>query len=168
MTIYSEKVMGHFKNPKNMGKIKNPDGTGKVGNLICGDVIWLYIKVKKDKKTGKRKIIDLKFETFGCVVAIAVSSMITTLAKGKTLEEALKITKDDILKMAGKLPLIKVHCSILADDALHEAIYDYFLKNKLPISKKLRERHKRIQKHLKIIEGKYKEYTDLEKKILEK
>lgn len=166
MAIYSKKVMGHFKNPKNMGKIKNPDGTGKVGNLICGDVMHLYIKVGEDKE--KKIIKDIKFETFGCVVAIAVSSMITTLAKGKTLEEALKITKDDILKMAGKLPLIKVHCSILADDALHEAIYDYFLKNKLLISKELRERHKRIQKHLKIIEGKYKEYTDLEKKILEK
>ena len=168
MAIYPKKVMEYFKNPKNMGKIKNPDGIGKVGNLICGDVIWLYIKVKKDKKTGKRKIIDLKFETFGCVVAIAVSSMMTALAKGKTLEEALKISKDDILGMAGKLPLIKVHCSVLADDALHEAIYDYLFKNKLPISKELQERHKKIQKHLKIIEKKYKEHTDLEKRILKK
>ncbi|MBZ9578545.1 iron-sulfur cluster assembly scaffold protein [Patescibacteria group bacterium] len=168
MDIYSKKIMEHFKSPKNMGKMENPDGVGKVGNLICGDVIWLYIKVKEDQKTGKRKIVDLKFQTFGCVVAIAVSSIITTLAKGKTLEEALKITKDDVLKMSGKLPLIKVHCSILADDALHESIFDYLFKNKLPIPKELQERHKKIQKHLKIIEERYKEYVNLEKKILEK
>jgi len=149
-----------------MGKIKNPDGIGRVGNLICGDVIWLYIKVRKDKKTGKRKITDVKFQTFGCVVAISVSSLITTLAKGKTLEEAIKITKDDILKMAGKLPSIKVHCSILADDALHEAIYDYLFKNKLPIPKKLQEKHQKIQKDLKIIEKRYKEYIELEKNVL--
>lgn len=167
-TLYSKEILKHFKNPKNMGKIKNPSGCGKVGNLICGDVIWLYIKVKKDKKTGERKIVEAKFQTFGCVVAIAVSSMITTLAKGKTLKQALKITKDDILEMTGKLPLIKVHCSILADDALHEAIYDYLHKNKLPIPEELQERHKKIQKHLKIIEERYKEYIDLEKKILEK
>jgi len=167
-TFYSKEIIKHFREPRNMGKMKNPSGYGKVGNLICGDVIWLYIKVEKDKKTGKSKIIDSKFQTLGCVVAIAVSSMITTLAKGKTLGEALKITKDDILKMTGKLPGIKVHCSILADDALHEAIYDYLLKNKLPIPKELQERHEKIQKHLKIIEERYKEYIDLEKKILEK
>ncbi|TFB08202.1 iron-sulfur cluster assembly scaffold protein [Candidatus Atribacteria bacterium MT.SAG.1] len=166
--MYSEKVIKHFKNPKNMGRINNPDGVGKVGNLICGDVIWLYIKVRKDKKTGKRKIIDVKFETFGCVVAIAVSSMITTLVKGKTLAEALKITKDDVLKKTGKLPGIKVHCSVLADDALHEAIYDYFSKNKLPIPKNLQEKHKKVQKQLKIIEKRYKEYIELEKKVFKK
>lgn len=166
--FYSKKVMDHFLHPKNVGRLKDPSGVGKAGNLICGDVIWLYIKVKKDKKTGRRKIVDLKFQTFGCVVAIAVSSMITTLAKGKTLEEALKITKDDILKMTGKLPLIKVHCSILVDDALHEAIYDYLFKNKLLIPKELQEKHEKIQKHLKIIGERYKEYIDLEKKILKK
>lgn len=168
MDIYAKTIMKHFKNPKNMGRMRNPSGCGKVGNLICGDVIWLYIKVKKDKKTGKRKIVDLKFQTFGCVVAIAVSSMITSLAKGKILEEALKVTKDDILKMTGKLPGIKVHCSILADDALHEAIYDYLSKNKLPIPKELQGKHEKIQKHLKIIEERYREYVDLEKKILKK
>ena len=164
--LYSKEIMKHFKSPKNMGKIKNPDGVGKVGNLVCGDVIWLYIKVKKDKKTEKRKIIEAKFQTFGCVVAISVSSMITTLVKGKTLEDALKITKDDILKMAGKLPLIKLHCSVLADDALHEAIYDYLFKNKLPIPKELQEKHKKIQKELKIIEERYKEYIELEKRTI--
>lgn len=160
--------MEHFKRPRNMGKIKNPSGCGKVGNPLCGDVIWLYIKVKEDKKTGEKRLVDLKFQTFGCVVAIGVSSLITTLAKGKTLAGALKITKDDILKMTGKLPLIKIHCSILAADALHEAIYNYFLKNKLPIPKDLQERHEAVQKHLEIIEERYKEYIELEKKILEK
>lgn len=164
--IYSKAIMEHFKHPKNMGKMKDPSGCGKVGNLICGDVLWLNIKVKEDKKTGKRKIVDAKFQTFGCVVAIAVSSIVTTLAEGKTLEEALKITKDDILDITQKLPGFKIHCSVLAQDALHEAIYDYLSKNKLSIPEELKEKHKRIQKHLKAIEKRYKDYLEIEKKVL--
>jgi len=121
--MYSEKVMELFRKPHNLGRMKNPDGVGKVGNPICGDVLYLYIKVKDNK------IKDVKFETFGCVAAIATSSMITDLAKGKTLEEALKITRENVAKEVGGLPLIKMHCSNLAADALHEAIKDY-LKRK--------------------------------------
>lgn len=166
--LYSKEIMSHFKNPKNMGKIKNPDGVGRVGNLRCGDVIWLYIKVKKEGGGLRKKIVDAKFQTFGCTVAIAVSSMITTLAIGKTLADALKVTKNDILKKAGNLPVAKLHCSVLADDALHEAIYNYLVKNNQEVPKELEEKHKRIKRDLNIIEDRYKEYVDLEKKILEK
>jgi nitrogen fixation NifU-like protein len=120
--MYSEKVMELFKKPHNLGRMKNPDGIGKVGNPICGDVMYIYIKVKDNK------IKDVKFETFGCAAAIATSSMITDLARGKTLEDALKITREDIAKEVGGLPVIKLHCSNLAADALHEAIKDYLKK----------------------------------------
>jgi len=162
MALYSKTIMEHFKRPKNMGEMKNPDAIGRAGNLLCGDLIWLYIRLKRGK------IANIKFQSLGCPVAIAVSSMITTLAKGKTLEEALKITKDDILKLTGKLPLPKIHCSVLVDDALHEAIYDYFSKNELPMPKELKERHERIQKELKLVEERHKEYVEFEKKILKK
>jgi nitrogen fixation NifU-like protein len=117
--MYNEKVMELFKKPHNLGRMKNPDGVGKVGNPICGDVMYLYIKVKDNI------IKDIKFETFGCAAAIATSSMITDLAKGKTLEEALKISRDNVAQEVGGLPPIKMHCSNLAADALHEAIKDY-------------------------------------------
>ena len=120
--MYSEKVMELFKKPHNLGRMKNPDGVGKVGNPLCGDVMYIYIKVKDNI------IKDIKFETFGCAAAIATSSMITDLAKGKTLEDALKITREDIAKEVGGLPVIKLHCSNLAADALHEAIKDYLKK----------------------------------------
>lgn len=117
--MYSKKVLQHFKNPKNQGRIKNPDGVGEVGNPICGDVLCIYIKVKDNK------ISDIKFETLGCGAAIATSSMITELAKGKTLKEAYKISRDDIAKELGGLSPVKMHCSNLAADALHKAIDDY-------------------------------------------
>ena len=117
--MYSEKIMDLFLHPHNMGKMENPDGIGKVGNPICGDVMYLYIKVKDNR------IEDIKFQTFGCAAAIATSSMITDLAKGKTLEEALEITKHNVAEEVGGLPPIKVHCSNLAADALHAAIKDY-------------------------------------------
>lgn len=164
---YSKQVMKHFFKPKNIGKLKNPHGTGEAGNLLCGDIMRLYIKVKKDKKTGERRIADIKFECMGCVIAIANSSMITTMAKGKTLEEAMKITKDDILKKLGKIPPIKIHCSILAVDALREAIYDYYSRNKLPTPPELQKEHDRIQKAIETIEERHKEYVKLEKKALE-
>ena len=121
---YSKKVIEHFKNPHNYGKMKNPDGIGKVGNIICGDVLWLYIKVEKDKK-GKEIVKDISFETFGCVAAISTSSVVTDLAKGKTLEEIIKIESNKVVKSLGGLPPIKHHCSLLGIDALSEAIYDY-------------------------------------------
>ncbi len=125
---YSKKVMEHFKNPKNMGEMKDADGVGKVGNPVCGDVMHIYIKV--GKKDGKEIIEDIKFQTFGCVSAIAVTSMTTLLAKGKTLEESLKIKRDDVASALDGLPPIKMHCSNLASEALEAAINDYMKKTK--------------------------------------
>jgi nitrogen fixation protein NifU and related proteins len=122
--MYTEKVMDHFRNPRNMGEIKNPDGFGKVGNPKCGDVMAIYIRVKNEK------IIDIKFKTFGCVAAIATSSILTEMVKGKTINEALKKTRDDVANELGGLPAIKMHCSNLAADALKEAIKDYKSKIK--------------------------------------
>ena len=124
--------------------MKNPSGVGKVGNLICGDVMYLYIKVVKIKK--KREIIkDIKYVTFGCVAAISTSSVVTDLAKGKTLQKALEIDSNEVVKSLGGLPAIKYHCSLLAVDALSEAIYDYLSKSKKEIPKKLQKRHQKIE-----------------------
>ncbi|HUS51392.1 MAG TPA: iron-sulfur cluster assembly scaffold protein [Candidatus Paceibacterota bacterium] len=120
---YSKKVIENFLHPKNMGEIKNPDGIGKIGNPRCGDVMWVYIKI--GKKNKKEFIKDIKFKTFGCTAAIATSSMITQLAKGKTLDKAKKITRKDIAESLKGLPPIKMHCSNLASDALKLAIEDY-------------------------------------------
>ncbi len=120
---FSKKVMKHFTNPKNMGEIKNPDGVGEVGNPKCGDVMRITISVVI--KNGVEYLKDVKFKTFGCVTAIANSSVLTTLAKGKSLEEAKKITSKDILNELGEVPKIKIHCSILAHEALKKAIEDY-------------------------------------------
>ncbi len=125
MTLgYSKKVIQEFTHPKNLGEIKNPDGIGKVGNPTCGDMMWLYIKVRKNTK-GQEIIKDVKFKTFGCAAAIATSSMITQIAKGKTLKEAEKITRNDVAESLKGLPPIKMHCSNLASDALKRAIEDY-------------------------------------------
>ncbi len=121
---YSKKVLDHFLRPHNQGKMKNPSGVGIVGNPVCGDLMKIYIKVKKNKK-GKKYINDIKFETLGCASAIATSSMITDLAKGKTLKEAVKINRRNVADALQGLPPIKMHCSNLADDALHAAIKDY-------------------------------------------
>ena len=120
---YSEKVMEHFSNPRNVGEIKDADSIGKVGNPVCGDLMWIYIKVRDNR------LEDIKFKTFGCGAAIATSSMITELAKGKTLEEALKITRGDVADALDGLPPIKMHCSNLAADGLHAAIKDYLEKS---------------------------------------
>jgi len=122
MSMYTEKVMEHFKNPRNMGEIPDADGVGTVGNPVCGDLMTVYIKVKDNR------IEDIKFKTFGCGAAIATSSMITELAKGKTIEKAIKITRSDVADSLGGLPPIKMHCSNLAADALHAAIKDYQAK----------------------------------------
>jgi len=122
MSMYTEKVMEHFRNPRNMGEIPDADGIGTVGNPVCGDLMTVYIKVKDNR------IADIKFKTFGCGAAIATSSMITELAKGKTIEEAMKITRGNVAESLGGLPPIKMHCSNLAADALHAAIKDYQAK----------------------------------------
>ena len=124
MSMYSKKVMEHFLNPRNMGKLDDPDGVGTAGNPICGDTMTIYIKVKNNR------IVDIKFQTFGCAAAIATSSMITELAKGKTIEEAEKITRDDVADALEGLPPIKMHCSNLAADALKAAIEDYKKRKK--------------------------------------
>ena len=127
---YSKEVMKNFLHPKNIGEIKNPDGVGKIGNPVCGDVMWVYIKVKDDK------IKHIKFKTFGCVAAIATSSVLTQLAKGKTIKQAGKIRTKDIVKSLKGLPSIKVHCSTLASKALKLAIKNYKNKN----DKKLKDK----------------------------
>lgn len=122
--MYTEKVMDHFRNPRNMGEIPDADGVGTVGNPICGDLMTMYIKVKDNR------VEDIKFKTFGCGAAVATSSMVTEIAKGKTLEEAMKITRASVADSLGGLPPVKMHCSNLAADALHAAIEDYYKKQK--------------------------------------
>ena len=127
MENYSKKVMENFLKPQNLGEIENADGVGKVGNPRCGDILWLYIKVSKNDK-GEEIIQDIKFKTLGCAAAIATSSMVTELAKGKTLEDAFKITRGDVAESLDGLPPVKMHCSNLAADALQAAINDYYSK----------------------------------------
>jgi len=165
--LYTKKVIKYFKKPHNYGRMKKPDGVGKVGNPVCGDVMWLYIKVGKNRK-GEEIIKDIKFETFGCVTAIATSSVITDLAKGKTLKEAMKIEREEIVKSLGGLPPIKIHCSVLAAGALSEAIYDYLSKNKGKIPEELEAKHQRIGKEKEEINYRYKEWVKLEEKIHKK
>lgn len=124
MVAYNEKVMQHFINPQNVGEIPDADGVGEVGNPVCGDMMTFYIKVKDNK------LEDVKFKTFGCGAAIAVSSMVSQIAKGKTIEEALKITNKDVADELGGLPKNKLHCSNLGADALHAAIKNYLNKQK--------------------------------------
>ncbi len=118
-TEYSEKVMQHFLNPHNVGEIPDASGVGNVGNIICGDIMRLYIKVEDNR------IVDAKFKTLGCGAAIATSSMVTDLVKGKTLDEALQISNKAVAEALGGLPKIKMHCSVLAEEALRAAIEDY-------------------------------------------
>lgn len=147
--MYSKKTIQHFQNPHNYGEIENPDGLGKVGNIICGDIMHLYIKVKDDI------ITDIKFKTFGCAAAIATSSAITDIVKGKNIYSAIDIEKDDIVDHLDGLPPIKVHCSLLATDALYEAIYDYLSKSKKDIPESLEKKHEILQRQKDIIEEKY-------------
>ncbi|MGA2573039.1 MAG: Fe-S cluster assembly scaffold protein NifU [Candidatus Methanomethylicaceae archaeon] len=123
--MYSEKVMDHFRHPRNVGEIPDADGIGKVGNPVCGDLMWIYIKVKDGR------LEDVKFKTFGCGAAIATSSMITEIARGKTIDEALKISRQDVADSLDGLPPIKMHCSNLASDGLKAAILDYMKKNNI-------------------------------------
>ena len=130
MPIYSEKVMDHFMNPRNVGEIENPDGIGEEGNPVCGDMMTFYIKVDNDR------LSDVKFKTFGCGAAIAVSSMVSEMAKGKTIEEARKITPALVAKELEGLPKQKFHCSNLGAQALHKAIEEYQSKKKVEGRKK--------------------------------
>jgi nitrogen fixation protein NifU and related proteins len=124
MSQYSEKVMDHFANPRNVGEIENADGIGKVGNAVCGDIMNLYLRVED------KIITDAKFKTFGCGAAIATSSMVTELVKGKTIAEALAITNRAVAEALGGLPPVKMHCSVLAEEALQSAIDDYLKKQR--------------------------------------
>lgn len=131
--IYNEKVMEHFNNPRNVGVLKDADGMGKVGNPVCGDVMAFYIKVKDNR------IEDIKFQTFGCGAAIAVSSMVSEMAMGKTIEEAKKITNKSVAEELGGLPKRKLHCSNLGADALHKAIENYKERQKRREKDKLKK-----------------------------
>ena len=121
--LYSDKVMDHFTNPRNVGEIENADGVGTVGNAKCGDIMQMFLKIENDV------IVDVKFKTFGCGAAIATSSMATELIKGKTIWEALEITNKVVVEALEGLPPVKVHCSVLAEDAIKQAIADFLTKN---------------------------------------
>ncbi len=125
--MYSEKVMDHFMNPRNVGEIEEPSGVGTVGNAKCGDIMKIYLDIQDGI------IQDVKFKTFGCGAAIATSSMATELVKGKTVEEALKVTNKAVMEALDGLPPVKVHCSVLAEEALQAALWDYAKKNNLEI-----------------------------------
>lgn len=125
--MYTKKVMDHFTNPRNMGEIDNADGVGTVGNAKCGDIMRIYLKVENDI------IEDVKFKTFGCGAAVATSSIATELVKGKTIQEALQVTNDAVVDALDGLPKAKVHCSLLAEEALHAALWDYAQKHNIVI-----------------------------------
>ena len=131
MALYSEKVMDHFRNPRNVGVIENPDGVGEVGNAKCGDIMKIYLKIDGDI------ISDVKFETFGCGSAIASSSMATELIKGKPLSEALALTNKAVAEALDGLPAYKMHCSVLAEEAIKSAIKDYYDKHNIAYDKAL-------------------------------
>ncbi len=141
--MYTQKVLEHFRKPHNFGSMDNPTAVGQVGNLACGDVMKLYLKIAKNKQ-GEDFIKDIKFETLGCAAAIATSSVITDLAKNRILIDALNIKNEDIIKALDDLPTIKIHCSLLAADALAEAIYNYYTQINQPISDELTKLHQRI------------------------
>lgn len=131
MALYSEKVMDHFRNPRNVGVIEDADGVGEVGNPVCGDIMKIYLKIDNDI------ITDVKFETFGCGSAIASSSMATELIKGKTLYEVLTVTNKAVTEALGGLPAHKLHCSVLAEEAIRAALKDYYEKNNIAYDKTL-------------------------------
>lgn len=126
--MYTEKVMDHFTNPRNMGEIENPSGVGTVGNAKCGDIMRIYLDIDDN-----HVINEVKFKTFGCGAAVATSSMATELVKGKTIYEALEVTNKAVMDALDGLPAVKVHCSLLAEEAIHAALWDYAEKNNLKI-----------------------------------
>lgn len=142
---YSKKVLEIFKNPKNIGEIEHPDGVGKVGNSMCGDLMWMYLRIAKNTK-GQEYIKDVKVKTFGCLGAISSSSILTEMVKGKTIDDALKVTKDQVVKELGGLPPVKIHCSLLSTDAIKEAIYDYYKRKGRKVPRDLQASHERNEK----------------------
>lgn len=140
--MYSEKVMDHFNNPRNVGEIENPSGVGTVGNAKCGDIMRIYLDIDE-----QGIIQNVKFKTFGCGAAVATSSMATELVKGKTVQEALEVTNKAVMEALDGLPPLKVHCSLLAEEAIHAALWDYAQKNNI------------------VIEGLEKPVNDIEEKI---
>ncbi len=160
--MYTDRVIEHFRNPHNMGKLDDYSAIGKVGNIVCGDVMWLYIKVEPDAES-RDIITDISWETFGCTAAIATSSMVSDLAKGKTLDEAISLTNQDVASELGGLPPIKMHCSALAADALNEAIYTYLTQEEKPIPDALQKRHERIAKEVAELEKRYEAFEDKDK-----
>ena len=125
--MYTEQVMDHFMNPRNVGEVENPSGVGTVGNAKCGDIMQISIKVENNV------IVDVKFKTFGCGAAVATSSMATELVKGKTIQEALEVTNKAVMEALDGLPPVKVHCSLLAEEAIHAALWDYAEKHHIKI-----------------------------------
>jgi len=157
--VYTDKVIEHFREPHNRGKLEDYSAIGKVGNIACGDVMWLYIKVNQDDE--QRDIItDISWETFGCTAAIATSSMVSDLAKGKTLGEAITLTNRKVADELGGLPPLKMHCSALAADALNEAIYTYLTERDREIPDALAKRHERIAKDVATLEKRYAAFTE--------
>ncbi|MBN1858341.1 iron-sulfur cluster assembly scaffold protein [Candidatus Bipolaricaulota bacterium] len=157
--MYNEQVMEHFREPRNHGKLARYSAVGKVGNILCGDVMWMYILVER-AENGEDIIADISWETFGCTAAIATSSMVSVLAKGKTVDEAITITNSQVAAELGGLPAPKMHCSSLAADALNEAIHEYFIAEKRPIPATLEQRHERIARHRKELEDRYAGFLD--------
>ena len=133
MALYSSKVFEHFRNPRNVGIIENADGIGEVGNTVCGDIMKMYIKIENDI------ITDIKFETFGCGSAIASSSMATEMIKGKPIKEAMELTNKAVAEALDGLPDYKMHCSVLAEEAIQAALIDYYTKNGLELPEELKK-----------------------------
>ena len=133
--LYSDKVMDHFTNPRNVGELENADGVGTVGNAKCGDIMQMFLKIENDI------IVDVKFKTFGCGAAIATSSMATELIKGHTIDEALKLTNSVVVEALEGLPPVKVHCSVLAEEAVKTAVADYYTKIGRPIDFEIEKSH---------------------------
>ena len=147
MALYSEQVMDHFKNPRNVGEIENPSGVGQVGNAKCGDIMKIYLQVENNI------ITDVKFETFGCGSAIASSSMATEMIKGKTVEEALALTNRDVVTALDGLPTHKIHCSVLAEEAIKTAVKDYYDKNNIAYDPAMfpEEGHEHEEEHIRMV-----------------
>ncbi len=131
--LYSEKVMDHFKNPRNVGEIEDADGVGEVGNPVCGDIMKMYLKIENDV------IVDCKFKTFGCGSAIATSSMATELIKGKTVQEALELSNKAVVDALDGLPARKIHCSVLAEEAIKAALVDYYTRKGLELPPEIKD-----------------------------
>ena len=144
MALYSEKVMDHFMHPRNVGTIDGADGVGEVGNAKCGDIMKIYLKIRDDI------IVDVKFETFGCGSAIASSSMATEMIKGKSIHEALELTNKAVAEALDGLPAHKMHCSVLAEEAIKNALKDYFDKNGIPYDRKMYEEMDHEQLHAQV------------------